>query len=277
MAGTARTATVSLNALGTGRSPSRRGASTRRAVPVLLLALALPACATKKDVRLIRSEIQAMQLRQDSLLLLLQQQNRTMMDTMRAQGDLLMRVRGDLGHQIVELGQQLVQVQELAGQSQTRLTEIRQELDRRNRELGPEDPLSAGGALPAGAAAPEAREIYETAVGLIRSSPSTARRAFQQLVTQYPQDSLAADAQYQIAETYVVEQKFSEATREFELVVERWPASARAPIALFRAGVIAEQRGTIDKARGYFDRLVKSYPKSDEARQAQEKLRKLRR
>lgn len=251
-----------------GSPAGNRRRATRAAAALVVALLAMTGCATKKDVRLLQTEMMAMQVRQDSLFRVIQQQNAAIQDSLRAQNSAMTRIRGDLGRQLVEIGEQMVQLQELAGQSQTRLNEIRQDLSRRDRELGPEP--AVGGTGGAGAA-----ELYQAGIGMIRTSPTSARQAFEEVIRQNPQDSLAAAAQYQIGETYVVEKKLAEAVREFERVVERWPTSSRAPVALFRAGVVAQERGTIEDARGYFNRVVSQYPKSEEATAARERLRKL--
>jgi TolA-binding protein len=55
-----------------------------------------------------------------------------------------------------------------------------------------------------------------------------------------------------------------------------YPRSPRAPIALFRAGFIAEEKRDRTKARQFYTRLRDRYPTSEEARQAAERLRSLR-
>ena len=56
---------------------------------------------------------------------------------------------------------------------------------------------------------------------------------------------------------------------------ELYPGSARAPQALYRAGVVSEEQGDTGKAREYFTRVTTAYGNSEEARRAQDKLRTL--
>ncbi len=75
----------------------------------------------------------------------------------------------------------------------------------------------------------------------------------------------------------MVERNYDQALKEFDKVVQMFPNSARAPAALYRAGVIHEERGNNTAARQYFERVASGWPRSDEARLAAEKLRTLRR
>jgi tol-pal system protein YbgF len=254
------------------RATSRRGLAC---AALLIGATTLTGCATKKDLRLLREEVVALQLRQDSLFAEMARQNRALQDSVRASNAALQRFQGNVSHQLVTLGQQLVQLQELAGQSQARLGEFRQLLEDQRREMtaAPVTP-SGGAAAPDGSAA----ELYRVGSGLLeQGSAGTARQAFEQILKDFPRDSLAADAQLKLAETYLLEQNFDRGLRELERVVELYPASARAPQALYRAGTVSEQRGNISKAREYFTRVTTAYKSSEEARRAQDKLQKMRR
>ena len=98
---------------------------------------------------------------------------------------------------------------------------------------------------------------------------STAR------IREFPNDPRAADAQYQIAESYYAEEQRGEALSALELVARQWPSSARAAGALYRAGVIAEEMGNRSRAREYYQDVMQRYPDSDEARQARTRLREI--
>ncbi|PYO79688.1 MAG: tetratricopeptide repeat protein, partial [Gemmatimonadetes bacterium] len=51
--------------------------------------------------------------------------------------------------------------------------------------------------------------------------------------------------------------------------------SSRAPSALYKLGLLAEQRGDKAAARQYFSRVIGSYPRSQEANLARDKLQRL--
>ncbi|HEX7119946.1 MAG TPA: tetratricopeptide repeat protein [Longimicrobiales bacterium] len=261
---------------GRGRGPGERTwRPLRRSASLCALGVAVVAggCATKNDLKQLRDEVVEMQVRQDSLFRLLQEQNASILDTLRTSGDLVMRVRGELGYQLQQMEQQLIQIQELTGQSQRRLAELRQQWERRAEQFA-SAPLPAAG--PAEAADTDVETLY--ALGrqkLQEGAAVTARSAFEQIVSGFPTHPRAPEAQYQIAETYVAEGEFDRALEEFERVIELFPNSPRAAQALYRAGVVSEERGNISDARRYFNRVVSGYPRSEEARLAEDRLRSL--
>src|SRR2546430_3980183 len=55
-------------------------------------------------------------------------------------------------------------------------------------------------------------------------------------------------------------------------VVKTYPASPRAPSALYKLGFLAEQRGDKAAARTYYARVIASYARSPEANLARDKL-----
>lgn len=253
----------------------------------LVVGAATPGCATKHDIRDLQAQLIAAQARQDSLFRILQRQNREVLDSVRGTTDLLVRVRGDLGHQLLALEQQLVQVQELTGQSQRRLQDLNAQMQQRQQQLqlpaqadtgARPVPLPPGGPVQAGAPAPtSAADLYALGQAQLQNGAAeTARIAFQQLLRNFPGDSLAAAAQYGLAESYATED-VDRAVREFDRVVELYPSSPRSPAALLRAGGLQQDRGNVARAREYFQRIIARYPSSPEAAQARRRLTALRR
>lgn len=57
--------------------------------------------------------------------------------------------------------------------------------------------------------------------------------------------------------------------------MKTYPNSPRAPSALYKLGLLAEQRGDKPAARTYYARVVAGYPRSDEANLARDKLQRL--
>jgi tol-pal system protein YbgF len=231
--------------------------------------LGLNACATKGDVRNLQMDMLRMQQHQDSVLMEIQMQNRLLLDSIRQTMALTVDVRGTTANQLRQFDQSLTRFGELVGQIMGSLSRIEQRLTTLESRPAAAAPGATGGG---GTAA----EYYDTGIQMMASgSFATARMAFQQLLTEFPQHDRAADAQFQIGETFYREQQWTEAYAALELVAERWPQAARAPAALFRAGAIAEERRDVPRARTYYNRIVQSYPRSDEARQAQQRLRAL--
>jgi tol-pal system protein YbgF len=251
---------------------------------IAVTSVALSACALKGDVRRVEQEVQELRAemaRADSAwadffdlafqqMMALQGQ---IMDSLEARERRFASFSGTVSSDMTEVQLQLMQIQELTGQSQARLAELQRRLDERDtRPLVAQATGDSAGAGIAPAGAPSPNEIYDVAIQqLSRNSPLTARTAFQLLIEQYPDHSLAGDAQFNIGESWQNTEPDS-AAAAYQLVVQNYPNSRRAPTALYRLGTIAEQRGDMEAARVYYQRVISGYPRSDEAELARAKL-----
>jgi tol-pal system protein YbgF len=130
------------------------------------------------------------------------------------------------------------------------------------RILGSEQPQSASAtpALPpSAAAAGNPRELYETAYGyLLQQDYGAAEVAFEEFLRRYPQDRLAADAQYWLGETLYVQRRYKPAGQAFLTVVERYKQSAKVPNSLLKLAQSLDQLG--QKDCGIFAELEGRYP-----------------
>jgi tol-pal system protein YbgF len=256
---------------------AQRRPAALRIMGIVAVAASLGGCATKQDIKLLRAEMVGMQARQDSLFRVMQQQNRMLLDTVRSSFNLQQNVRGDLGHQIGQLNQNLARLEALVGQQAQQSSDLRGLFDEYLRNAPRTGAAGGGGAGGAAVSAADAREYYDLGMQKVgEGSFASARIAFEALLREHPQDPMAADAQFQLAETYHLEGNRDRAITEHEKVPQQWPSSPRAPQALFRAGVLAQEGGNNNRARDFFNRVVGRYPQSDEARQAQTRLRTIR-
>lgn len=245
---------------------------------LLLAAPLLAGClATKQDIEELRTEMRTSREAQEALLQQLVRRTQAMLDSLSGQN---VRMRGDLANRLVQIERQLVQVQELSGQSQAQLTELRRQINqraeevRRATEAADTTPSGGGGGDTDGAAPTGADEAYNAALAAYRrGSSGTARLGFQEFLRVAPRDRRAADAQFYIAETYSREP--DQAIPEFIRVVEQYPTSARAPAALMRIGALELARGNRTEARARFNQVVRAYPRSPEAEEARAELARL--
>lgn len=254
----------------------------RAALLVLSLAAALGACATKRDVDTVRSELASLRTRQDTVTRALAELERSISEALDEQRAVAVSTRGDVLRQLDDMERQLVAIQELLGQSQIVLRGLRERVDQRQAERSE---LEAGveadtAAAPAVGGPPpatgEARSLYSAAVEQFRRGAyNTARTGFQEFLVTYPGNELAPDAQYYLAETYGAEGQAQQAIREYNRVVELYPNSRAAPTALYKAGLLQTERGNKDTACQYFQRVLAGYPRSDESRLARDQAERL--
>jgi tol-pal system protein YbgF len=249
----------------------RRGNRSARAAVVLLAAIAATGCATKKDVRTLQDEMMVLSQRQDSLLRETQRQTQLLLDTLRGGFEVQRDLRGETSHRFGQLEQNLSRLEEMINQTQLVVAQLLERLDR--PVMGPGPTGSTGAPMVPGAA----EETYQQAMRFLgEESYATARMAFEQIVTNFPDDPRAADAQVGLAETYLGEGDIDRGLEELEKVERQWPRSPRAPGALLRAGIVALENDRRDDARSYFQQVLERYPSADEARIAEQRLRSIR-
>jgi len=173
-------------------------------------------------------------------------------------------------------------VQELTGQSQQRLTELRGKLEEQARQPVPApvpDSGRGGAAVPVGPsgnpAGPGPDQMYELSLQQFRrGSLATARLGFREFLRVFPTHERAPDALFYVGETFAGESADS-AAAVYQQVVKTYPNSSRAPSALYKLGLLAEARSDKAAARTYYARVIAGYPRSDEANLARDKLQRL--
>jgi tol-pal system protein YbgF len=271
-------------------------ASSRLSVLASLAVLAaLPACATKGQVRLLEGEIRSLRIetaRRDSvraaaLASVIRLQER-ILDSLVAGREALRTLDVRMQADITDIQRQLLQVQELTGQSQRRLSELKGQLDARSEQTQaaasgvippsatPGDTTTRMPVTPGPGATPSADQMYQGArQQLNRGAVGTARRGFQEFLRVYPTHELAPDALFYIGESFAVENPDS-AVAYWTRVVAQHTRAAKASTALYKMGRLEETRNNRAQARTYYERLLREYPRSEDVDLARDRLRDLR-
>jgi tol-pal system protein YbgF len=238
-------------------------------------------CVTKGDVQQVQDDIalfKADAARRDSaraaqLAELIQVQQR-IMDSLSTSRRTVAQLRGDLQGDLYNVQQQLVQLQELTGQSQQRLSELRTQLEARGEQIASTS-ADTGRAASSSPASASADQMYEASLAqLRRGSTATARTGLREMLRAHPTSERAGDALYFIGQSYTAENTDS-AIAYYNQVVQKYPTSSRAGSALYNLGLLAERRKETRKAREAYQRVVQKYPQSDEAALARDRLKAL--
>jgi tol-pal system protein YbgF len=203
---------------------------------------------------------------------------------------------GDTRGSLRKVNEQLVQVQELLGQSASIIRSLRADIETSARAGAP--PMtgtmpSAGGTPPAAPATtsspttippvsgattpnpslPPASQLYQDGLDHFRrSSYASARIAFSDLLLNYPGSDVASEAQYWIAEAFAAENNLEAAQTAYAAVVSKYPESPRAPDALYKRARILLQQGDNAGAKPLLEQVIARYPRSDAAEFAKERL-----
>ena len=96
-----------------------------------------------------------------------------------------------------------------------------------------------------------------------------------QFLKVFPDSELANNAQYWLAETYFVTKKFTEALKEFELVLSNYFDSRKASDALLKIGYCYYELENWDAARDTLLRVQIDYPDTTTARLADQRLQRM--
>ncbi|HEX5972868.1 MAG TPA: tetratricopeptide repeat protein [Gemmatimonadaceae bacterium] len=249
-------------------------------------AAALLACgclASKRDVFMLQSQLSSMQaasaradsaqrMQVEALLNAVSVSN----DSVRSISTRLARLQSTVSTDHYEMGRELLQIQELTGQSQRRLQELRASLEERNQNAAAPVPPGTPDSLQPAPPGPGPAQLFQSSLDQMRrGSMRVARSGFEQLLQQYPNSEDAPEAMIYIAATYASERNQVAADSVYGLVVQRYPSSPKAATALYKQALSMREAGRITQARAAFERIIKDYPRSDEAELARGQLRTL--
>jgi TolA-binding protein len=258
------------------------------ATPLVMATLVSGCFATQSDIRVLQGDISlvrteaaaadsARRQQMDRILASLYTVS-VINDSVNAISSRLTRFRSDMSTSMASVDQQLLAIQELTGQSQRRIQEVRASLEERQGAPAPAEP--APGTRPAdpdGAApTPGPNQLFQIArEQMIQGSNEAARMAFEDLLAKYPKADVADDAQFYIAETFAAEGNAPAADSVYSYVATKYAGSPRAATALYRRAGAAQKAGNNARAKTLFDELIKKYPRSDEASLARDRVKQL--
>ena len=255
-----------------------------RAAALAAALLVFSGCATKGDLRSMTDQVRELAVRQDSMLSVLTRQNAVTQDTLRRQADQLFEVRGDVSRQLQRILDDLASLRELTGQNQRVIASVRDQLEGLRRggipvREGVADSVAVTGGQPEDLMVQEgaAQVIYGVAVEQYqRGSHATAQRAFEDFLQQYANHPLAPEARFLLADMLAQQGRVQDALEGFNKIPEIHPTSTKVPDALYRIGLLHLELGNTSEASLFLDRVVNTYPDSNAAGPARERLREIR-
>jgi TolA-binding protein len=99
-----------------------------------------------------------------------------------------------------------------------------------------------------------------------------ARAILEKAIVDFPGASETAVIRYRIGETYFNESDYKKAAKAFQAVIDNHGSSDWAAWAMFRQGECFENLNQADTAKLFYDSTVKTYPRSEAAKEAKKKL-----
>jgi tol-pal system protein YbgF len=114
---------------------------------------------------------------------------------------------------------------------------------------------------------PEAKKSYDAALALVNSKQYTkALEALAAFLVKWPDHPYADNAMYWRGESYYAQGDYAHAAEQLEGLLARFPAGNKVPDALLKLGMCQQKLGNKEKAKSYFDRLAREFPRSEAAR-----------
>jgi len=117
---------------------------------------------------------------------------------------------------------------------------------------------------------------YKVAYDLLRAGQhDAAAERLRAFVKRFPHHDFADNAQYWLGEAYYDRKRYAEAALEFRTTVEKFPSGNKAPDALVKLGYCLLAMGEQQKGREVLARVSETYPNTEAARLASDRLAEL--
>jgi tol-pal system protein YbgF len=159
-----------------------------------------------------------------------------------------------------------------------RLRDTNARIDRLSARLGTSAPAEASmaaptGLAPAAAAAAPPAQLYDQAQGdYTKGNYALALLQLQEFLSQYPDNDLADNAQFLLAEAYFAQKKYEDAIREYDKIFARYGKSDKIAAAYLKKGFAFLELAQTAQGVVQLQYLIGKFPKSDEAQVARRRL-----
>ena len=141
---------------------------------------------------------------------------------------------------------------------------------------GANAPQGAPGPGPVPAQTPQAPPLQETYQAGLRDFNTgryqVAQGEFQDVLTYYPQDDLAGNAQFYLAEIAYQQKDYAAAVKDYNAVLENFGGSPKAAAAQYHKGLALLSMGKRQEGINELRALIRRHPQTPEATQARAKL-----
>jgi len=262
---------------------------------ILLVALWLnltPAWGVSKEIIQLQAQMQTLQDQMTQMQQSFNERMGVMKSLMDQNTDNMNKVTASMSG--IQTGLQKLQsdngakVDQLSGQIQAlndSLDELKARLAKVSKQL--EDMQGAQQSVAAGQAAQQAQQqalaqapppdvLYNNALRDYNAAKNDlAKQEFSDYVRFYPNTDLAGNSYFYLAELAYKQGNFQEAVTNYDQVVQNFPTGNKAASAELKKGLALIELGKKDDGIAQLRHVIQRYPRSTEALQAKDRLRKL--
>ena len=265
----------------TARFIGPAGLGGKYLLTVLAIPLACASCffATKQDFEKLQQDIvvsratsNAADSVQRAQLVDVSRSMRTLSDSIGALSRRVSAMRTASESDMAAMKEDISQLQDLSGQSEQRMRDVRAALEEKRQEQAATPDTSAG-ASGAPASGPGPLQLLQAGRDqLLKGGNVAARSAFSQLISQYPTSEYVPEAMFYSAQAYAAEQNPNAADAQYVALISRFPKSPRVPTAMYKRALHLQSQKKTAEAKKIFQDIIKRFPRSDEAALADERL-----
>ena len=258
-----------------------------KASPLVLFVLVpvLGGCffATKQDIDKLQADIVGTRVSssaadsvQRTQLVELSRSVRSLNDSISALSRRVSSMRTASESEMTAMKENISQLQDLSGQSEQRLRDVRAALEeKRQQQATPPTQDSAGSGAPATGPGP-LQLLQAGRDQLLKGGNSSARSAFNELITKYPKSEYVPEAMFYTAQAYAAERNLTAADAEYSSLIAKYPSSPRVPTAMYKRALQLQASKKNAEAKKLYQDIIKRFPRSDEAALADERLQSMR-
>jgi tol-pal system protein YbgF len=269
---------------------------SNRTSPILVLIVTLcfglaPAYGANRDIVQLQTQVDQLQQQMTQMTTSFNERMGVMKNLIEQNTDVANKVNATLKDLQTSINKQQQdrggQVDQISGQIQAlndTMDELKVRLAKLSKQL--EDMQSTQQSLAASQAqqqqqaqaiaqAPPPDVLYNNALRDYNGGkPDLATQEFNDYVKFYPNTDLSGNAYFYLAELQFRAGNFPKAIEEYDLVLQNFPSGNKAAAAQLKKGFALIELGKDEEGMQELRHVIQRYPKTNEALQAREKLRK---
>jgi tol-pal system protein YbgF len=204
---------------------------------------------------------------------------RTLSDSVNALSRRVNSMKTATESDLAAMKEDIQQLQDLSGQSEQRLRDMRAALEDKSPPAPPPstsgDSSGSASVEPTGGPGP-AQLLQAGRDQLLKGGNTAARAAFAELIQKYPKSDLVPEAMFYTAQAYAAERNSDAADAEYSSLITKYPRSSRVPTAMYKRALSLQAQKKTTEAKRLFQDIIKRFPRSDEAALADERLQSMK-
>ena len=243
----------------------------------------------QQDVVGTRASTNAADSVQRAYLIEMSRTVRTLSDSVNALSRRVNAMKTANESDLAAMKEDIQQLQDLSGQSEQRLRDMRAALEDKTSQPTAPTPggdnsksdtsasATSAGAEPASTGGPGPAQLLQAGRDqLLKGGNTAARAAFAELIQKYPKSDLVPEAMFYTAQAYAAERNTEASDAEYASLIAKYPSSPRVPTAMYKRALSLQAQKKSAEAKRMFQDIIKRYPRSDEAALADERLQSIK-